>query len=185
MIGIFVNHNRIRVPIPVGHIGVVERIDAEVCVIKPEARAIAALHMEYVAGPEAECKASVCVRVIEAIVPLVYPTVVVTGPLAIRMHVGCVRVAWRVAIIPLLSFPSMLNFPLLRGFPLLRSFALLRGFPRLRGRPLLLSLPLRAVGRYIAAANMVTVLFLTTVLILTTAAVLFTIATSFLSVRRD
>jgi hypothetical protein len=173
MIGIFVNHDRVRVPIPVGHIRVIERIDAKVCIIEPEPRAIAALQVKYVARPETKTKSSVCVRVVEVIVPLVYVTVVVPDPLAVRMHVRRVRVFGNIAIVPLLSFPSMLNFPLLRGFP------------RLRGRALLLSLPLRAVGRYIAAANMVSVLFLTTVLILTTATVLFPIAPSFLSVRRD
>lgn len=166
MIGIFVNHDRIRVPIPVGHIRIVERIDAEVCVIKPEPRAIAALQVEYVAGAKAERKASVCVGVVEVIVAFVYVTVIMTEPLAIRMDMRCVRVPGDIAIIPLLSLV------------LLRCFALLRGCPLLRSRPLLGRLPLWAVGRYVAAANMVTVL-----LFLTTVVVLFAITTMFLSVR--
>src|SRR5215469_9925408 len=54
MIRIVINHDRVGIPIPVGHVGIVERRDREVVSAEPETLTGAALQVERPAKTERE-----------------------------------------------------------------------------------------------------------------------------------
>ena len=109
MIGIVVDDDRIGIPQPVVHIPVLERSDAEISTVEPEALAIAALQMENVAGSETEGESAMLVWTVQMKAPIVRREILVTHPLAVRMDVRSVGVPVAIAKITLLAVTPLLR----------------------------------------------------------------------------
>jgi hypothetical protein len=92
MIRIFINDDRIGIPIPVADIDIVERRHAEKVVVEPETLPAASLEMVDVARPESSGKPAMLKRVID-VKPRVVPACVVPNPFAIGVDVGRIGMA--------------------------------------------------------------------------------------------
>jgi hypothetical protein len=86
VVGIFVNHNVVAVPIPVIGIGKVKRGDAEVEAAKPETAGIPTLDAPPMSTTETTLKAAVLPRMVE-VETVVIPPHVVPNPFAVVVHV--------------------------------------------------------------------------------------------------
>jgi hypothetical protein len=87
VVGVFVNHDVVAVPIPAIGICKVKRSYAEVKAAKPETSRVATLDVPAVSAPETALKAPVYPGVVKAEM-IVIPAPVMTDPLAIAVDVG-------------------------------------------------------------------------------------------------
>jgi hypothetical protein len=97
VVGIFVNHDVVAVPIPVIGVGKVKRGDAEVEATKPETAGISTLDAPPMSATEATLKASVLPRMVE-VEAVVIPPHVVPNPFAVVVDVWGFRMAVAVLI---------------------------------------------------------------------------------------
>ena len=148
VIRILVDHDRVRIPNPIRDVRIIVRRNAEVDAIEPEPVRTAALEAKNMTRPETQGEPSVLPGVIEVIVCII-ATLVVANPLAVGMHMRCVRVPFIITEI------ALLRRRLLSG-ALFRSALRGSGSLPLFGGPLLRSLPggwRGTVGWDISAAN--------------------------------
>jgi hypothetical protein len=97
VVGIFVNHHIVAVPIPVIGVGKVKRGDAEVEAAKPETAGIPTLDAPPMSMAEATLKAAVLPRVVQ-VKAVVIPPHVVPNPFAVVVDVWSFRMAVAVRI---------------------------------------------------------------------------------------
>jgi hypothetical protein len=97
VVGIFVNHHIVAVPIPVIGIGKVKRGDAEVEATKPETAGIPTLDAPPMSATEATLKAAVLPGMVE-VEAVVIPPHVVPNPFAVVVDVWGLRMAVAVLI---------------------------------------------------------------------------------------
>ena len=86
MVGVFVNHHVVAVPIPAIGVGKVKRGDAEVEATKPETPGIPTLDAPTMSTAEATLKAAVLPRMVEVEAVVIMPQVV-TNPFAVVVNV--------------------------------------------------------------------------------------------------
>lgn len=86
MVGVFVNHHVVAVPIPAIGVGKVKRGDAEVEAAKPETAGISTLDAPPMSATEATLKAAVLPRMVEVEAVVIMPPVV-TNPFAVVVDV--------------------------------------------------------------------------------------------------
>lgn len=142
IIRIFVDHNGVGVPQPVGNVRIVGRRDAKVEAVEPEAVWPSAGKMENVAGAEAAAKVTVLPGAVEMIARL-HPMICVADPFAVRVYMRCVRMTFRIAKI-MLAAPRFVFVARWR-----RNRCLWTRFSCLR----MSFIPCRSVGWNVAAAN--------------------------------
>jgi hypothetical protein len=97
MIGIFVDHDVIRVPHPVIHVRNLPRSDAPVPVVYPETAGIAAFHSPAVLGAESAFVAAVLPRPFFVKAPIV-AVLVVAYPHSSVVHVGSIGMTRLIAV---------------------------------------------------------------------------------------
>jgi len=97
VVGVFVNHYVVAVPIPVIGVGKVKRGDAEVEATKPETAGIPTLDAPTMSTTEATLKAAVLPRMVQ-VEAVVIPPHVVTNPFAVVVDVWGFRMAVAVLI---------------------------------------------------------------------------------------
>src|SRR5437868_1077359 len=120
MVRVFVNDDRVRRPVPVGHVGIVERSHLEVSVVKPESLAVTSLQVKNMARSKTEREAAVFERVIYMEPAVVRPVAIMSDPLPVGVDVRSLGMARDITILTLGSFA----FPFARlrrgrAFPLL------------------------------------------------------------------
>jgi hypothetical protein len=97
VVGVFVNHHVVAVPIPSIGVGKVKRGDAEVEAAKPETAGIPTLNAPPMSATEATLKAAVLPRMVH-MEAVVIPPEIVTNPFAVVVHVRGFRMAVAVLI---------------------------------------------------------------------------------------
>ena len=97
VVGVFVNHDVVAIPIPAVGIGKVKRGDAEVEAAKPETTGIPTLYAPPMSATEATSKAAVLPRMVE-VEAVVIPPPAVTNPLAVAVDMRGFGVAVAVPI---------------------------------------------------------------------------------------
>ena len=97
VVGVFVNHYVVAVPIPVIGVGKVKRGDAKVEAAKPETAGIPTLDAPAMSTTEATLKAAVLPRMVQ-VEAVVIPPHVVTNPFAVVVDVWGFRMAVAVLI---------------------------------------------------------------------------------------
>jgi len=95
MVRIGVDHNRIPTPVPIGHIGEIERRHAPVPIIEPESRGTAARQMPNVTGSESAVPMPMLKGVIQVKLRVV-AALIVSYPLAVGMDVRRLGMTFRV-----------------------------------------------------------------------------------------
>jgi hypothetical protein len=138
MVRILVDHNRIRIPEPIGDVRKIFGRDAKVCAPEPESVGTSAFQTEHVTWSKAQGKASVFERTIYVVASII-ATIIVPHPFAIGMHVRSLRMPLKIAETALLTASTLLPAAALLRSALHGSLLLHRGWPLLRS-PLLRSL---------------------------------------------
>lgn len=102
MIGVFVEHDLVGVPVPIGAVAKVGGRDAEIKTSEPETVGAAAFDAENVLRTEAAAEVSVFPGMIQVKARIIAAGIV-ADPLPIGMDVGSIRVFGHIAVIVLLS----------------------------------------------------------------------------------
>src|ERR1700758_804603 len=97
VIGVFVNHHVVAIPIPVSGVSKVKRRDAEVEATKPETAGIPTLDAPPMSAAEATLKAAVLPRVVQ-VEAVVIPPPIVADPFPVAVDVRGFRMAVAVLI---------------------------------------------------------------------------------------